>query len=99
MITNATFGERFGRMGNQLFQLSLLFAVSQRRGHAFYLPRHGESVWECFDLDIADTGPACAYEFEETNGSCNYDARVFEQPDGTAFRGYFQSYRYLDGCR
>jgi len=33
------------------------------------------------------------------HGSCNYDPSVFEQPDGTSYHGYFQSYRYLEHCR
>ena len=99
MITNATFGERFGRLGNQLFQLGLLFAIRERHGHDFYLPRRGESLWECFDLDVSADGPECTHEFHEVHGSCNYDPSVFEQPDGTSYHGYFQSYRYLEHCR
>ena len=99
MITNATFGERFGRLGNQLFQLGLLFAIRERHGHDFYLPRRGESLWECFDLDVSADGPECTHEFHEVHGSCNYDPGVFEQPDGTSYHGYFQSYRYLEQCR
>ena len=99
MITQSEFSQAWGLLGNQLFQLGLLFAIRERRGHEFYLPHAGESLWACFDLDIAGTGEECHREFRETNGSCNYDARVFEQPDGTSFRGYFQSYRYLESCR
>ena len=99
MITNATFGERFGRLGNQLFQLGLLFAIHEWHGHDFYLPHSGESLWECFDLDIPAIGPECSHEFNEVNGSCNYDPSVFEQPDGTSYHGYFQSYRYLACCK
>jgi hypothetical protein len=99
MITSGAFGQKFGRLGNQLFQLGLLFAVSQRRGHEFYLPRNGEPLWDCFDLDVATTGPACRHRFDEVNGSCNYDPRVFEQADGTSYHGYFQSYRYFEDCR
>ena len=99
MITNGSFGQQYGRLGNQLFQLGLLFAVSQQRGHDFYLARNGEPLWDCFDLDIPDDGPECTYRFDEVNGSCNYDPRVFEQPDGTRYHGYFQSYRYLEDCK
>jgi hypothetical protein len=99
MITNAMFSEGWGRLGNQLFQVGLLFAISQRHGHDFYLPHNGETVWECFDLDVPAEGPECTHRFDEVNGSCNYDPRVFEQPDGTSYYGYFQSYRYLGGCQ
>jgi len=99
MITQTHFGEYWGRLGNQLFQLGLLFAIRERRGHEFYLPHAGESLWGCFDLDVPSAGEECRNEFREVNGSCNYDPRVFEQPDGTSFCGYFQSYRYLESCR
>lgn len=99
MITNAIFGEASGRLGNQLFQLGLLFAIRERHGHDFYLPHRGESLWGCFDLDVAEAGPACNNDFHEVNGSCNYDPRVFEQPDGTSYHGYFQSYRYFESCK
>ena len=97
MITNGAFGERYGRLGNQLFQVGMLFAVSKRRGYDFYLPHDGEAVWDCFDLDIPAQGPECLHRFDEVNGSCNFDPQVFDQPDGTRYDGYFQSYRYLDG--
>jgi len=99
MITISSFGENYGRLGNQLFQVGLLFAVAGRCGHDFYLAHNGEAVWDCFDLKIPADGPECNYRFDEVGGSCNYDPRVFEQPDGTAYHGYFQSYRYLDECR
>jgi hypothetical protein len=99
MNTNAIFAEKWGRLGNQLFEIGQLFAVSQRRGQDFYLARNGETLWDCFDLDVPAEGPECAHRFDEVNGSCNYDPRVFEQPDGTSYHGYFQSYRYLDDCK
>lgn len=99
MITQANFSEYFGRLGNQLFQVGLLFAIAQDRGHDFYLPHNGETLWECFDLDVPAEGPECIHRFDEVNGSCNYDSRVFEQPDGTSYHGYFQSYRYLEDCK
>ena len=55
-------------------------------------------MWDCFELDIPADGPECSHRFDEVNGSCNYDPAVFEQPDGTAYHGYFQSYRYLEEC-
>jgi hypothetical protein len=99
MITISTFGQNYGKLGNQLFQVGLLFAVAQRSGCDFYLPRNGEDVWKCFDLDIPASGVECTHRFDEVNGSCNYDPRVFEQPDGTSYHGYFQSYRYLEDCK
>jgi len=97
--TNAIFAERWGRLGNQLFQIGLLFALREQQGYDFYLAHDGETLWDCFDLDVPARGPDCPHRFDEVNGSCNYDPRVFEQPDGTSYHGYFQSYRYLDDCK
>jgi hypothetical protein len=99
MNTADPFDDQWGKLGNQLFQLGLLYALRQSRGHEFYLPRDGQIVWGGFDLEVPAIGPPCPYRFEESHGSCNFDPDVFEQPDGTAFRGYFQSYRYMDDCR
>jgi hypothetical protein len=99
MITNGSFGDAHGRLGNQLFQLGLLVALRERNGHEFFLPHDGAAIWSCFDLDVPASGPACTNRFVERNGSCNFDAAVFDQPDGTVFEGYFQSYRYLDEHR
>jgi hypothetical protein len=98
MITTSSFSQRLGKLGNQIFQVGVLFAIEQRRGHQYFLTRDGEDLWECFDLDVPRTGPGCTSHFGEVNGSCNYDLRVFEQPDGTLFHGYFQCYRYFEGC-
>jgi Glycosyl transferase family 11 len=99
MITISNFGQNHGKLGNQLFQVGLLFAVAQRCGYEFHLPRNGEDLWRCFDLDIPAAGVECSHRFDEANGLCNYDPRVFDQPDGTSYRGYFQSYRYLEDCK
>jgi hypothetical protein len=99
MNTNGIFGDVYGRLGNQLFQVGLLFALQQRHGHDFYLPRTGAALWGCFDLDVPATGPPCPHRFDERQGSCNFDAAVFERPDGTAYHGFFQSYRYFEDCR
>jgi len=96
--TIGTFGEQHGRLGNQLFQLALLFGVRFRRGHDLYLRRDGESLWDCFAVDVAGDGPPCPHRFDEVHGSCNFDPAVFDQPDGTEFHGYYQSYRYMEGC-
>jgi hypothetical protein len=99
MNTNAIFGDQWGRLGNQMFQAGQLFGIAQRCGHDFYLSRDGHSLWGCFDLDLPSEGPECIHRFDEVHGSCNYDPGAFEQPDGTAYHGFFQSYRYFDHCQ
>ncbi|MFN8022127.1 MAG: alpha-1,2-fucosyltransferase [Acidimicrobiales bacterium] len=100
MITNGMFGDRHGRLGNQIFQLAVLHAIRARRGHEYWVTREGASIWQTFDLDVASAGPACEHRHHELEwASIVYDPQVFEQPDGTEFHGYFQSWRYLDDVR
>jgi hypothetical protein len=82
-----------------VFQIALLFAIRERRGHDVFLRRDGEPVWDCFDLVLPADGPPPTHRFDERLGSCNFDPTVLEQPDGTAFHGYFQSYRYFEDSR
>jgi hypothetical protein len=98
VITSATFGAG-GRLGNQLFQVGLLFAVAAKTGHRFGLRRASEEIWQCFDLDIPDLAGPVTNIFKESHGTCNFEPVVFSQPDGTAFDGYYQSCRYYDHCR
>jgi len=98
VITSATFGAG-GRLGNQLFQVGLLFAVAAKTGHRFGLRRGSEQIWQCFDLDIPDFVGPVTNTFNEPHGTCNFEPLVFSQPDGTAFAGYYQSCRYYDHCR
>lgn len=104
MITSATFGvddpARFGgRLGNQLFQVGLLFSVAAKTGLRFGLRRGSEQIWQCFDLDIPAFAGPITNTFKEPQGTCNFEPRVFIQPDGTAFAGYYQSGRYYEHCR
>jgi len=97
MITSGTFGAG-GRLGNQLFQVGLLFAVAARNGCRFGVARRGEQIWECFDLDVPEPAGEPTHHFAEIGSTICFDPRVFDQPDGTAFHGYFQSYRYYEAC-
>jgi len=97
VITSATFGS--GRLGNQIFHLGLLFAVAAKTGLRFGLRRGDEQIWQCFDLEIPAFEGAITNTFKEGPGTCNFDPLVFSQPDGTAFDGYYQSYRYYEHCR
>jgi hypothetical protein len=99
VITIGNFGEASGRLGNQLFQFALLFAVNHRHHFEFALPHAGEQLWDCFDLDIPAPSAPCPHRFRERYGPYNYDPGVFEQPDGTEYEGYFQSYRYTEECK
>lgn len=98
-MNTARFSEGYGRLGNQLFQVGLLFAIEQHRGHRFYLPHHGEGLWSCFDLDVPSKGPDCRHGYAEAEGTCTFDPWVFHQPRGTRFEGYFQSDLYLEDCK
>jgi hypothetical protein len=97
VITNATFGD--GRLGNQLFQLGVLFAVAAKTGHRFGLPRGAEQLWQCFELDVPAVAEPITNVFREGPQPGNFSSQVFHQPDGTAFVGHYQSWRYYEHCR
>jgi len=101
MITNASFGDVVagGRLGNQLFQFGVLFAVAAKTGHRFGLRRGAEQLWECFDLDVPEMAGPITNTYMERPEPGNFNPLVFGQPDGTAFVGHYQSWRYYEHCR
>lgn len=102
MISISNFGNwTRGRLGNQIFQFSLLFSLHKSKGYEISLPLNNNcQFWNCFDINeikIFDQPENDNLNvFIETNGSCNFDHIIFQQTDNTKFDGYFQSYRYFD---
>lgn len=103
MITINNFG-RAGRLGNQIFQYSLLFYLNKTKGYEIHLPLEVDcQFWKCFDLQninvkqyIRDGNYRLFYE---RYGSCNFDDLVLQQSDNTIFDGYYQSYMYFDAVK
>jgi hypothetical protein len=98
--TCSNFGKDGSRLGNQIFQLCLLYSIKEKTGKDFFLPKGNEQLWKCFDLHINEnTNTPCVSVFNETTPTIVFDSSVFNQQEGTCFNGYFQSYKYYEGIR
>jgi hypothetical protein len=101
MITFNEIG-RYGRLGNQLFQVAILKVVSIKRGYDIILPKnvnlrnhHGQNcLLKNFKFKSITYGdPIIKYLFSEKS-DWNYDEDVFLIPDNTNFFGFFQNPKY-----
>lgn len=99
MITFSLLGKH-GRLGNQMFQYSLLKSVSIKNNLIFAIPKQNHQLFDCFDLkckvydlekysDIMNRLKL----FQEVN--FNYDESVFKCVDNVDFKGNFQSEKYF----
>lgn len=105
MITMSRLG-RDGQLGNQLFQYAMLRAVAEKRGFELRIPKHytGEKSKNMVELEpfsirapelrkIDDSSINFPHHFDDK--LFRYNAAVFEQPDGTDYRGWYQSEKYF----
>jgi hypothetical protein len=101
MITFKEIG-RYGRLGNQLFQLAILKVVSLKTGYDIILPKdtsyrnhHGQNcLLNNFNFKTITYGdPIIKYSYLEKS-DWNYDERIFTVPDNTDFFGFFQNSKY-----
>lgn len=112
MITFRALGKH-GRLGNQLFQYSILKSVSLKTGFDILLDEKLDKfTWDgqkCllknFKLKSADYGtPQPKHKFEEKlhNPILSpkmYDEKVYDILDDTNFYGYFQSPKYYEDIK
>lgn len=103
MISIANFGNSniTGRLGNQIFQFALLFAINKAKKYSICLPKIQDAqFWKCFNIKNLKIHPYKDEYFEyyirENKGSCNFDKEILQQSDNLIFSGFFQSYRYFD---
>jgi len=87
------------RLGNQIFQIGLLYSIRQKRGHDFFIPRGDEQFWKCFDVSLNEGRHHCPHKFHEHKPTVVYEPNVYNQHNGTMFYGYYQSYKYYDNCK
>jgi len=105
MISILDFGESV-RLGNQIFQFALMFAINKDKKYSISLPKgknsKGEDIqfWKCFDvqnINIYDfKKDDFIYYIKEKNGCYNFDENILQQEDNFIFDGGFQSYLYFD---
>lgn len=96
MITGRTIG-RNGRLGNQLFQVAFLLAQSKRHGvkigwHNWQYAKYFKGDFKPSIIPIARTEHELAFHYTPEH----YDA--LDWGNDIDFHGYFQSYKYWQGC-
>lgn len=86
----------YGQLGNQMFQYSLLKAVSIKNNYEFNIPIGNYPLLQ-FNIckNFNNVMPNNHYEEKYFH----YDEGVFDVKDGTNFNGYFQSYKYIENIR
>jgi hypothetical protein len=110
MITNLSIGYN-GRLGNQMFQLACLVALSEAKGYEIALPTEnfkpdnedgyndGSQLRDCFN--IPDQFFRSRSEImnriahQYREPKFSYSDDFFSLPDGTDVNGYYQSERYF----
>ena len=99
MITHYNIGN-MGRFGNQLFQYSMLFGLSQTKGYDFCIPNTQNCTLGDVFGDIRFGEPqGIIRRVTEPNGAATvYLGGMETVSDGTDFVGYFQSPKYFNHC-
>lgn len=106
MITFSKIGEH-GRLGNQLFQIAILKAISLKNSYQIILPNnlderewHGQKcLLKNFKLPSIKYGNIkIENKFFEKNGY-QYDEEVFSTKDNTDFYGFFQNIKYYSNIQ
>lgn len=108
MIMFRFLGE-WGRLGNQLFQYSTLFAIAKKNGYEIGVPLHHKKenpymnfyLDDCFeDLNVKPClNQRCDYEYFEPYPNTKFNPQVLDLPDHTNIHGYFQSEKYFKDYR
>jgi hypothetical protein len=86
------------RLGNQMFQVGMLFSIWKKTNQLFFQPRKGEQFWNCFDVDIPEKGITHRYR-GDYGCALQFYSDVYDLPGGTEFNGYFQNRLYLENYK
>lgn len=104
MITFNKIGLKgFGRLGNQMFQYSLIVGVAKKLNLQFGVPLKNKSedeyanfyLDEGFEISASDSSKIMPKHTFIEKGF-NFDCSVFEVEDNTDFVGFFQSEKYFN---
>ena len=95
-----------GRLGNQLFQYAALRGLSLKHGYEAKIPDLLRMAWHGQNCQLYNFNLSATMITEDDMGSITnvyrepdhtkVDAAFFEQPDGTAISGFFQSLKYFE---
>lgn len=88
----------FSRLGNNIFQIGVLFSLHKKYGYEISQPNNGEQFWDCFDVKIKNEK---VYPKNTYTEKCILDEleHIYNIQDETDVRGYFQSFIYYKECK
>lgn len=95
MVTSITFSKlgKHGRLGNQIFQFSLLFSLSKKFNKLISLPNRNIELFKCFELPNYNN-----YYYENNKKyfelEFNFNKNIFNEIY-CDYHGYFQSEKYF----
>lgn len=92
MITNSWMSPS-ARLGNNIFQIGILFVLHKKYGYEIVQPNKGEQFWDCFDVNIKNQEANTNHSYTEQCILEELD-NVYSIQDGTDVRGWFQSFIY-----
>lgn len=95
MITHQSLGKH-GRLGNQIFQYSFLFGLSELKGYDFCIPTETD-LERCFNLTCKLQPLTLSKGFVEKH--FHYDPNFQSYSDNTNYTGYFQTEKYFEHCK
>jgi len=105
MITFSKLGNH-GRLGNQMFQYSLLKTISLKNGFTLAIPKQNHQLLECFDikckvydLENEKTLNALSRFHKIYEKSFDFDENMFHVNDNSDLAGNFQTERYFNEYR
>lgn len=103
MITFSMIGNH-GRLGNQMFQYSLLKSISKKNNFIFAIPKQNHQLFECFDIkckvyDIDKSAPLLQKMKVYRENGFNYDNNVYRCGDDVNYVGNYQTEKYFNWLR
>lgn len=103
MITFSKLGE-YGRLGNQLFQYSILYSVAIENNYHYMIPDITKKKWHGQNC-LLDNFNISAKKYkknttnktyiEKSENRLKYDEKIFNISDNTDIFGYFQHFLYV----
>ena len=89
---------KWGRLGNQIFQHAFLRTAARRLGVKFYCPKWtGDEVFELDDgAERAVSPEGITKTYREPPGYFGFNKAALQIEDGTDITGYFQTERYFN---
>jgi len=100
MVTFSNLG-KYGRLGNQMFQIASTIGIAKKNGHDFYFPTwrchyNGIECQDFFENKLPTTNEIYKTSYVEKNFT--YSEIFLDKEINYDLYGYFQSQKYFENC-